>query len=214
MNLKTVIILGAGASRDCGGPLIADFLDRAYELILTDKCGKAKERFDNVFRAIAELRSVHEKSYLDTDNIETLFGAIEMARIIRKLGSRNEQQIEQLRDALVSLIVTTIEQTILFPVTEGRIIAPTPYWDLRAAIDKALHRGLNVSDLTVLTFNYDLAADVMLSHAGGVDYCLDGKTNGIKLLKLHGSLNWGKCSSCKEIVPIGVPLSHHGVPTG
>lgn len=40
----------------------------------------------------------------------------------------------------------------------------------------------------------------MRRYGFGVDYGFDsGVTRGIKLLKLHGSLNWGKCPDCDEI---------------
>src|SRR5262249_40271900 len=45
--------------------------------------------------------------------------------------------------------------------------------------------------------------DVALHSAGiPVSYELGiFKTQGLKLLKLHGSLNWGRCSKCGEVVP-------------
>ena len=73
---------------------------------------------------------------------------------------------------------------------------------------------------SVLTFNYDLALDYTfyydLSHAGfeieqemsetplfgePPNYFLDDRDRGYPLLKLHGSLNWGYCSSCNQVVP-------------
>jgi hypothetical protein len=59
--------------------------------------------------------------------------------------------------------------------------------------------------LSIITFNYDLCADLALHNAGvGVKYGLDSDTihgsRVISLLKLHGSLNWGWCSGCRKLV--------------
>ena len=61
---------------------MTDFLDIADNLVRTKDPGiqDAQKEFDDVFHAIAELRTVYAKSYLDVDNIEILFGAIEMGR--------------------------------------------------------------------------------------------------------------------------------------
>lgn len=47
-----VFILGAGASRDCGGPLMSDFLDISQELLLSRKVDDKEEEFKRVFEAI------------------------------------------------------------------------------------------------------------------------------------------------------------------
>jgi hypothetical protein len=76
--VKTVFIVGAGASRESGSPLMFDFLDKAYDLLRLKTEGIVEKRseFEDVFNAIAELQSVHAKSYLDLDNIETTVGAL------------------------------------------------------------------------------------------------------------------------------------------
>ena len=85
--MNNLFILGAGASKSAGGPLMADFLDIADNLVRTrdDGIQNAKKEFDDVFDAISELRTVYAKSYLDVDNIEVLFGAIEMGDIAREV---------------------------------------------------------------------------------------------------------------------------------
>ena len=129
--MKTVFILGAGASRQAGGPLMSDFLDKAEELYRTKQgIQYAEEAFADVFAAVSELQGIHAKSYLNLDNFETLFGAIEMARITGKFAQRDQASIEQLRNSIVTLIVRTIENTITFPVIENQIRPPEPYNEL------------------------------------------------------------------------------------
>ncbi len=83
-----------------------------------------------------------------------------------------------------------------------------PPCDKHAKLAKKIEAG----DL-VLNFNYDLLMDNALSNAGKLtdagyllpfNYSIingswktsDGSPSQIKLLKLHGSLNWLRCSSC------------------
>ncbi len=55
--MKTIFILGAGASKQAGAPLMTDFLDCAYDLLRMKTQGviESKEEFDDVFNAISEL---------------------------------------------------------------------------------------------------------------------------------------------------------------
>ena len=52
--MKCVFILGAGASREGGGPLMGDFLDKADELrrLQAEGVRESVASFDNVFNAI------------------------------------------------------------------------------------------------------------------------------------------------------------------
>lgn len=90
---NTVFILGAGASRDAGAPLMAGFLDDAYDLWKLRRVGKAANAFEKVFAAIADLQSVHSKSKLDLNNIETVFSALEMARVLGKFPNRTPEAV-------------------------------------------------------------------------------------------------------------------------
>src|SRR5882762_10014601 len=105
--MKTVFILGAGASRQAGGPLMSDFLDKAEELYRTGRAGEAKGAFKDVLNAVSELQGIHAKAYLNLDNFETLFRAIEMAKITGKFAGRDRESIAELRNSIVTLIVRT-----------------------------------------------------------------------------------------------------------
>ncbi len=210
--MRTVFILGAGASRAAGGPLMSDFLDYSEKLIRlkTDGVVQAKEAFDDVFIALAELQAVHAKSYLDLDNIEVLFGAIEMAQMICKLGARDQEQIINLRESIITLIYKTLEYSIGFPIKGEpyHIYPPVPYDSfVRMLGNIKINRLKKYSDsheFSFLTFNYDLTLDFALNHDSMYySYCLsDGNETGkIPYLKLHGSINWGICQVCNNIVP-------------
>jgi hypothetical protein len=210
--MKTIFILGAGASRQAGGPLMSDFLDVAEALLRkkTDGVFEVKDDFDNVFNALAELQAVHAKSFLDLDNIEILFGAIEMAQLIGKLGERDREEIIKLRESIITLIFKTLEYSIIFPVQDQHIYPPEPYRAFLNTLSYAQSKTTPIAphEFAFMTFNYDLTLDYSLHHAGyGFDYCLDessekdAQIKKVPYLKLHGSINWGTCEECGKIIP-------------
>jgi hypothetical protein len=207
--MKNLFILGAGASREAGGPLMADFLDMAESLLRQKVSGiiEAQEHFNNVFNACAELQTVHAKSYLDLDNIEILFGAIEMANLINKIAQRNKENILELKNSLITLIYKTLESSINFPVRDSHIYPAEPYGLLIKNLYE-LNSKRSPQDnhkYSFITFNYDLAMDYALNYYGSnsYNYCLteDSNTDENPYLKLHGSINWGICEKCNQIIP-------------
>lgn len=203
---KTVFILGAGASMECGCPGMMDFLDVADQLRSRDQLGNLYvDAFDTVFKARAELRSVHSKAQLDIHNIESVFGAFEMAKRFRKpFGDLDHNDIAKLSDAMKLLIVRTLELRTTFRKREQRgapaIIAPHPYGDF-ADVIKTMRQKTPV---TVITFNYDIGVDAALALSGQkVDYCLNKELipgSDVPLIKLHGSINWKRCKHCNDEV--------------
>jgi hypothetical protein len=196
--INNVFILGAGASKQAGAPLMYDFIDKAEELY---RSYPRDTDLKLIFDTIAELQSVYAKSNLDLDNIEVLFGVIEMANLIEKLVNHSKEQIQQIRDALINVIVRTLESNINYPVLNNYIQPPEPY-------DKFTDILLKLkSNNSIITFNYDTCMDyALMTHRREVDYCLDIKKSngGFKLLKLHGSVNWGRCPNegCGKILPL------------
>lgn len=88
-----VFILGAGASRQAGAPLMSDFLDKAADLLVTRRVDSQREQFEKVFSAIGELQRVHSKAQLDLNNIESVFTAFELAKIIQRLPGVQTNEI-------------------------------------------------------------------------------------------------------------------------
>ncbi len=188
---------------------MADFLDQADELRRTraDGVRDVVDSFEDVFSAISELQGVYSKSYLDLDNIEALFGAIEMGVLLGKLANRDENSIQQLRNNLITLIFKTLETCIRFPTRNRQVLPPEPYGLLVEALrgKRGELRRSPPLELGFITFNYDLALDFALGSAGiRYTYSLpteDSQDGLVPLLKLHGSINWGACSKCGVIVP-------------
>jgi hypothetical protein len=202
---NTVFILGAGASRDAGAPLMADFIDAADQLQKRGVLGKSVlADFDQVFEVRGALQSVFSKAALDISNIESLFAAFEM---IDLLGlDMADANVRNLPSAMRNLIVHTLELGIKYPTTRknaesiGKIHPPVPYETFLELSQKMMSARVSVS---FITFNYDIALDFALHRLGPLDYCLNSEhtLDAIPIMKLHGSVNWARCEKCKSILP-------------
>jgi hypothetical protein len=204
---KTVFILGAGASAKAGVPLMNDFLDKARTLWKEGKVSKEdEEHFENVFKGISSLQQIHSKSQLDINNLESVFATFEMANRLNKMPGFNEEEIPALVKSMRRLIVVTIEKSLKFPVSNGNLKVPEPYDQFASILKKLKSNAIPPQEISILTFNYDLATDYALQYYNlGFDYCLPNsmksEADRIKLLKLHGSLNWGITKEHENIRP-------------
>ena len=112
---RNVFILGAGFSAGAGAPLLNNFLDRSREFMADPASGleeDEREYFENAFQFRAEMAKARDKVRIDLDNIEELFGLLEVTR--RLDGSR-----QKTRDATVYMIAKTLELAVK-PVGPGR----------------------------------------------------------------------------------------------
>lgn len=183
---------------------MANFLDVAHERWQRESIDNGSSVFKEVFDGIAQLQQVHSKAQLDIQNIEAVFASFEMARTLGGCGSYGPDAVESLVAALRRLIVRTLEQTVRMPVDSGRsILAPPPYGEFSELISDL--RGQQPRhNVAILTFNYDLGVDFGLHrHGVSIDYALEPPDGAdrVPLLKLHGSLNWARCSECKSVIP-------------
>jgi len=202
---EIVFILGAGASRDCGAPLMNDFLDTASRLLSTNDVGNKRADFERVFRAISSLQAVHSKAQLDLNNIESIFTALEIANILGKLPGFEVDEIPQAIASLKELIVTTLERTIKFPTRGSQILPPRSYEkfaELLVFLRGAAYPSYSTS---VISFNYDIALDMAMYRSGlGPEYGFGSSVmqRQMKLLKLHGSLNWAVLTDTGSVQPL------------
>lgn len=202
-----VFILGAGASKDCGAPLMANFLDVADDLRLRGKTGTDAEHFERVFKSIAALKSVQAQLTLDTYDLEKVFSAFEMGAMIGRLGTIEQvDDIEKTRTAMTRLIARTLQETVLFQFARNRLAPPQSYSQFVELLVKARDPSATRNPLRpgIITLNYDLALDFALHwHRVQFSYGIQEAELGasvLPLLKLHGSLNWGSCPKCEAYV--------------
>ena len=201
---NTVLILGAGASKLAGVPLMNDFLDVARDLLILKQTGEYEENFKAVFEGISKLQLVHSKSQLDIQNVESVFAAFEMAKTLGRFSDYSAEDIDFLVKSMQLLILGTIQTTFRIPNRQHGITAPAPYEAFANYIFDVLEDRNYSQSIAVITFNYDMALDLAF-HLRGVPirYGLQSNENttALPLLKLHGSLNWVQCATCNEVVP-------------
>jgi NAD-dependent SIR2 family protein deacetylase len=201
---SVVFILGAGASRQAGAPLMNDFLDVAYDLWKMGRVSDADESFKVVFQGRSALQDVHSKADLDIHNVEAVFAAFEMAKTLKKFADYSPEQIDALINAMKTVIAKTIEQTLVFPIQEHRPHPPPPYRDFGELIKYLTSEAQPKQTVSIISFNYDMAVDYAFCHHEIlINYALGEQKHrdSIPVLKLHGSLNWAQCKSCGEVVP-------------
>lgn len=202
-----VFILGAGASKMAGVPLMNDFLDKSYDLWKFGWFKKYDEEFKLVYGAISDLQKVHSKSQLDIINIESVFSAFEMAKTLRQFSDYPIEKIDRLSHAMRTLIIQTIEQQVEFKRSQEGILPPKPYHKFAEMLDKLKSSASSKQSVSIITFNYDMCVDYALfwKHLP-FDYGLRDsiESHHLGFFKLHGSLNWGYCEKCKKIIPFEV----------
>ncbi len=191
-----VFILGAGASAEVGGPLMKGFLDAADDLVRQGRLTDVKPQITSILELWGELQATYAKVNMDLFNIESMFGLLEMGRVIGMLGGHDKEAVSRYRQALVTLIVRTLEERIKIPV-QHRKAGVFPQFAEFVSLLREL------KSCAVITFNYDMALDYALHQSGiPVDYGLAASQAGrFKLLKLHGSMNWARTADGSEVVP-------------
>lgn len=236
---STVFILGAGASAPAGIPMIRNFLDTSREFFDNPQSQLSEaelQYFNEVFEFRRRMAQAREKISIDLDDIEELFGLVEMTF---RLGVTNSST----RDATVYLIAKTIQLAADAPRTRRRI---------GFILQSGLSSGVNLSHLgrpdsssgqytldmydyfatllsgnlddpnkrgsrtnTVVTFNYDLVIDDALRrmavepfyHLPHAEVEPMEAENRISVLHLHGSTNWGICAACEHVLVLRSKLT-------
>jgi hypothetical protein len=197
-----VFVLGAGASKSAGVPMMAEFLDAAHKLYEHAPTGLSRDEFALAFTIIQHrLTRLHAKSVVDLDNIESVFGLVEMGRLIGCLPDTPENEIAMAARAIRRLLVETVEQYCLFDVGADSTWSPNAAYRTLVERTVAPRTPKASSTYAFVTFNYDIALDYAIHWNDlKIDYALDDAPNGgVPLLKLHGSLNWNSCLECGAI---------------
>jgi NAD-dependent SIR2 family protein deacetylase len=228
---RNVYILGAGFSAAAGAPLIHNFLDVASALWEDPEAPLSEDQridFGRVFEFRREMARAREKVRIDLDNVEHLFGLIDIAERITPHGASP-------RLAILTLIATTLELKIdtarlpsigfmpRNPIPPHIVNLPTAYargqyshppeyrtniYSQFAALVGGLldppEKGRARRD-TIVTFNYDLVVDRALRAMGfEINYQLPGTkpiadAPAVSVIKLHGSINWTICRGCGKV---------------
>jgi NAD-dependent SIR2 family protein deacetylase len=222
---KNVFVVGAGFSAEAGAPVVGTFFEQAMELRKNPNSGlqpQERDVFQQVFDYRHELESAESKVQIDLDNIEDLFGTVEMAS---HLGLNHAETVKR---KLIYVILRTLELTatkrpwggtIEYSFREGpnqrsAVFAGDLY---EFFVDVVARRWepppiTGVAQDSVISLNYDLLLErAMDSRPLAPLYELSPEVLGqepaaqsdkrrVRLLKLHGSANWAICPTCRNRV--------------
>jgi hypothetical protein len=191
---RNVFVLGAGASRQAGGPLMSDFLDRAFDAYHHDPSAR-----DLVRKGESALRAVYANANLDLRNVESLWSAFEMARLIGNVPGLSSDETSGLVGALKTLVASTVDRCVRPQSPNSDFpYPPEPYL---AFVQDVL---FDLQSYAVLSFNYDTALETALGFDAGRPRMADWNQpwDVPRILKLHGSLHWTRCAVCRELVKV------------
>ena len=179
-----------------------NFLLVAQDLRRSGRVQDVEQHFRLVEDARTLLAQSHSKSLgIDIDNLETVFSAFELARLVGSLGDMKKEDLKLLPDAYRIVIARTLEETIGFENSDRGMLAPEPY---RSFVDGIAELRAEKKPLpNLISFNYDLGLDWALIKAGfNINYGFSqGRpTASVNLFKLHGSINWVYSEKTKEIL--------------
>ncbi len=194
-----VIILGAGASRYLGLPLLNDFQSTAARVL-----GILRPLGDEAHAFATGLN--WWRSYLPRANVEEMFILVDLLNQLAHhwlegSGSENWESQESFR--------YLIPKTILESQDPGK--SPFAHKQLMEKLQSSwAKRGTTTP---VITLNWDAVVEQVLpdslawmskTHSRLGQYVVSWPAPcGVELVKLHGSISWWFCSSCGKLSIIG-----------
>lgn len=193
----SVILLGAGFSAPLGAPLIGNFFDFAEGLLERPeiRADAASSRvLADALEIHSQLRRSHTLTDDDTDNIEAVLSTVDL---MDSLGVEPTGRGSTLRKML-SLV---IEHSLSLPEHPAHL-------PMRGYEELVRGLGLASERITVITMNYDCLLEYMCDRLGlSFSYGPSPDRDSLEILKLHGSLNWWKCSGeCKRPHVVVAPI--------
>lgn len=211
MARDTVIIFGAGASREYGGRLLRGFLENPLELRPRDpKRDDFPHLVEIATRARSSIRRMMPNTAVDVENVEELLSIIEMAERldVAILSDVPPSDLTiQFRNAISRIVELSVQ---VFQDDSGTIMfgPDRKSWGIYGGLFNEC-KDL-AARASVITFNYDCALEVDLNNLGidiewapklGMQVTSKNQST-IPVYKLHGSCNWLHCSC-------GLPLVYN-----
>lgn len=204
---KTVIFLGAGASKADGAPLQRELFKSYFQACsderLKDNTGiknsRVKDLVEKYFQNFFELDSNddHESDVFPT--FEEALGVLDLAI------EKNEKYRKELGNPYKyrTALIFSMAQAIQYKIQGvGRGTQGKSHTQL---IDN-LYDKIAEGNISFISTNYDIILDNVIGEKfEEVDYGFyplekqDDIKRGVKLVKVHGSLNWKYCPVCKHI---------------
>lgn len=223
--MKTVYILGAGFSVEAGAPTQIKLLSEAFRLHREDEDAYDLDRF-NIFKDFLIIQLGFSEDEIHNVDIEDIFTPLDRC-LSENSQFRGVKltKIMDVREAVFHVIGRTI-QLILDNTEKSNQYIERFAMHLTKKASVRKDRNYRACDpVSVLSTNWDILLDnaiyktiINYDQNAVVDYCCyissrdehdesikpgleklgEGGFN-VKLLKLHGSLNWLQCSRCMRL---------------
>ncbi|MBV4458923.1 hypothetical protein KVG96_13255 [Pseudomonas sp. COR58] len=224
--MKTVYILGAGFSFDAGAPLQKDIIREAFRLNRENQDNFNQEKFNEFKQFIIEQLNFTEEHSKNVD-LEDIFTPLDRCLSENsQFRGINLSQIMKTRDSVFYVVGKTI-QTLLNKTEKTKdYIDIFAHHLTKASSTRANEKYRDTDPVSIISTNWDILLDNSIyesiqtndKYDGVVDYCcyisskdehdksvipgLEKLGQGgfnVKLLKLHGSLNWLQCPRCARL---------------
>lgn len=204
---KTVIFLGAGASKADGAPLQRE-LFKSYFRACEDESlntkydlsnSNIKELVDSFFKNFFDMEGDLKSCEYEFPTFEEALGVLDLAI------ERNEKYRQDLGNlyAYRNALIFSMAQSIQFRISAAH---KSIHGESHAKLVDKLYEHIESGDITFISTNYDIILDNALGNRfDKIDYGFFPMENvfdnvrGAKLLKIHGSLNWKYCPVCNHI---------------
>jgi len=220
---KTVVFLGAGASCAEGAPLQGKLFRKYftyYNSPMNQQCLRHRwdEELAMFFKTFFGI-DINDKEGIKTASFPTfeeVLGIIEIAdsqnesfkgwdtsEHVHRLISDQKPLLKHMHDILILLIAEILDYTLKDKA------------QYHPQLIRSLHDADWLRTTSFISLNYDILIDNALLKADeeyglDLDYAIDfvnfgdewrppNKENNLKLFKLHGSLNWLYCPTCRTI---------------
>lgn len=212
MNIKDVIILGAGASKSDRAPLqnelFKEFFDYYYQ-ILKEKVWTLSEKQERVIiDFFKEFWGVDINNYQNQDvmfpTFEECLGVLDLAHFRgESLKGYTEKKVNEVRNTLIFLIAKVLDEKLRREMIHHKDLV-TRLKD-EGKLKQTVFISLNY-DIIIDNALIELYPDYHLDY--GIDFVNFERRNGWKrpeknksvpLLKVHGSLNWLYCPTCNHM---------------
>ncbi|MFK5948599.1 MAG: hypothetical protein QM500_07505 [Methylococcales bacterium] len=224
--MKTVYILGAGFSVDAGAPTQAAIIREAFSLHNNNPHDFDCDRFNEFTSFIKEQLNVSEDSFADID-LEDIFTPLDRclseSSQFRGIGL---DKIMRVRESVFYVVGRTIQLLLNETVKSKHYINKFADYLTNKSSVRAGANYRREDPVSVISTNWDILLDNSIyqslqsnaDYDGVVDYCcyisskdendttvkpgLEKLGQGgfnVKLLKLHGSLNWLQCPRCARL---------------
>ena len=223
--MKTVYILGAGFSVGAGAPTQAKLMSEAFRLFSDDPGNFDAKRFEAFKEFLLKQLNIAEDNFGDVE-LEDIFTPLDRclseSSQFRGIGL---DEIMKVREAVFYVVGKTIQLILKETSSSKEYITSFAKYLTEKSACRANMQYRNEDPVSVISTNWDILLDnsihqciVAGNHNAVVDYCcyisskderdesikpgLEKLGQGgfnVKLLKLHGSLNWLQCPRCMRL---------------